>query len=230
MNDNDANKMIEHNRNVYNIIATDYVNKRSLYCDEWQSLFTFAKEGHKILDLGCGFGRLYNILQKKQVDYVGVDQSAGQLALAREMFPQAQFVEAEMTKLSFEDQYFDVIYCLRAFHHLPTVESRMMALGEMKRVLKKDGTVVMTNWNLYSDWGKKKFPENRGDKNGDFMIPWKDNDGKVLGDRYYHGFTIEELNDLFKKAGLNILEEFYVRKNEKCGIEEAEDVVTVATY
>ncbi|MEK7644321.1 MAG: class I SAM-dependent methyltransferase [Patescibacteria group bacterium] len=228
MNDNEAELMIEHNRRVYDVIATDYARKRSPHCEEFQFLTDYCRPGDRVLDLGCGSGRLYSILEKFQVDYVGVDQSEEQIKIAKEKFPALKFICSEMSALPIQDNYLDLIYCLRSFHHLPTAESRIKALREMKRVLKMGGTIVLVNWNLYSEWGRKKFPEIRVDQDGDIMVPWKDNAGKVLGERYYHGLTVAEMERLFHDAGLKTKEKYFIRKNVKCGIEDGEDLVMVA--
>jgi len=43
------------------------------------------------------------------------------------------------------------IFCIATLHHLPDEESRKKALFEMKRVLKKNSYVFLTDWNLFSD-------------------------------------------------------------------------------
>jgi hypothetical protein len=39
---------------------------------------------------------------------------------------------------------------------------------------------------------------------GDALIPWKNPQGEIQAERYYHGFSIEEVNIISAKAGWNI--------------------------
>ncbi len=44
-------------------------------------------DGQKVLDLGCGNGRLLNVLQNKNIDYIGVDNSENLLLNAQNAYP-----------------------------------------------------------------------------------------------------------------------------------------------
>lgn len=205
--------MSDQNKTVYDKIAKSFDKTRQFVWDDLKPLAKYAKNGDRVLDAGCGTGRLYHLfLDLQQIEYVGVDQSKEQIKIAKKKFPRLKFVAAEMTKLPFKNNSFDVVFCVAAFHHLPKEKNRLEALKEMKRVLKKDGVVVMTNWNLHSDWAKKKFLNPKsgwkdvGD--GNIIIPWKDKDEKVLGNRFYHAFTLNELRGLFEKTGFKIKKQY----------------------
>jgi ubiquinone/menaquinone biosynthesis C-methylase UbiE len=78
-------------------------------------------------------------------------------------------------------------------------------LTKTYRELKPGGKLIMTVWNLGSDWAKKKIKKDWiivGE--GDCLIPWKDNKGKVIVERYYHHFTKKEIKELLKKAGFKV--------------------------
>ncbi|HEY3422925.1 MAG TPA: class I SAM-dependent methyltransferase, partial [Methanocellaceae archaeon] len=53
-----------------------------------------------ILDVGCGFGDLYGYLSNTgaQVSYTGVDINRNFIKTAREIYPKAQFIEADFEK------------------------------------------------------------------------------------------------------------------------------------
>lgn len=220
----DEQKLVMQNREVYDIIAESFFTKRQLIWEELKDLAKYSNKGDKVLDIGCGFGRLYHVLKDLQVSYVGVDQSEGQIRVANEKFPDLKFTKAEMTELPFEDNTFDIIYCIATFHHLPTKQMRQKALLEMKRVLKPHGKVIMTNWNLSSDWAKKKYLEFEP---GDYMIPWKDEHGHVMGQRYYHAFTLDELSELFESSGFVIKDQYLVKKGEESTLREGENIVSI---
>lgn len=226
--------LIKHNRDVYNTIAQHFSVSRAEVWDDLIPLAEYTKDGDSVLDLGCGNGRLYQILGKKQVKYVGLDQSEELIALARAKFPEVEFVVGEMTALPFGDATFDAIYCIAAMNHIPGRELQLQCLKEMHRVLKPGGHVLMTNWNLFSETAQAKAKENdwvmsSGSEGAgiDVMVPWKSSEGETLGQRYYHGFTMDELKDLCTAAGFGILDQYYTRKDERVTIAEGGNLVSI---
>lgn len=221
--------LIEQNRNAYNAIAIPFSDTRKQLWNDLKPLVKYTKNSNKVLDLGCGNGRLYQLFCDLSIEYVGVDFSEGQLEMARKNYPEVKFVLGEMTDLPFKDNEFDIIYCIATFHHLSHRESRLKALEEMKRVLKPEGKVVMTNWNLLQGVAKKYLDSGkwrRIDKK-DFIIPWRDSDGGVLGERYYHAFDMEELKGLFSEAGFKVEENYCSRKGAWSEGKKGGNVVSV---
>lgn len=230
----DSTDVIKHNRDVYNRIAPYFSATREY---NWTDVVMFAeytKPGDKVLDLGCGNGRLYQMLAKKQVQYFGLDQSEVLIKIAEQKFPEAKFVVGEMSILPFANETFDVIYCVAALNHIPGRELQLKCLAEMYRVLKSGGKLLMANWNLFSktaqakatehNWTIKSDPKSVGI---DVMVPWKKSDGEILGERYYHGFTISELKDLFIAVDFKVDDQYYSRKGEKVGIEDGGNIISI---
>lgn len=204
-------EIIEQNRKVYNDIADEFLLKRQNTLFDLDFLKKYLAEDDIILDVGCGWGRLYQVFEGIKIDYTGLDQSVEMLNIARKKFPLGRFVIGEMRNLPFKDQEFSKVFCIQTFHHLLDKKSMITALKEMKRVLKDDGRLIVTNWNFMGDWKKGKIKEGGyvdiGDNN--LLVPWKNNDGKVLGERYYHSFSENELRELFTLCGLQLEEEMY---------------------
>ena len=154
-----------------------------------------------ILDIGCGNGRLLESLGGTSIrkqEYLGIDSSIGMIEEARKLHGEDNFEVCDM--LSLESIYtrgtFDAIIFLASFHHLETEDERIKVLKDIQKLLSPNGTVYMTNWNLREQTRYEK--NHRWD--GDFDIKiWEFS-------RYYHGFTIEELDELFHKTGYTILE------------------------
>ncbi len=227
----DSKKLIEQNKQVYDKIALPFAQTRKFVWADLKPLAKYTKDGYKVLDLGCGSGRLYQLFQDLSIKYIGVDQSKKQLQNAEKKYPAAKLIISEMRNLPFADNEFNVIYCIATFHHLPSKESRLEALAEMKRVLKLGGRVIFTNWNLFSKSAAKtvekgKWKIKRGSE-ADFFVPWMSSDGKVLGDRYYYGYRPRELKELFQSAGFFMEEHYYSRKGEKSSVEKGHNIVSV---
>jgi ubiquinone/menaquinone biosynthesis C-methylase UbiE len=223
-------KIIEQNREVYDIIAPLFASTRQYIWDDLQPFTEYIEPNTKVLDLGCGTGRLYQIFAKFQdsIDYVGLDQSAGQLAEAKKDFPNNKYVQAEMTTLPFEDASFDAIFCIATLHHLPDEETRQQALSEMKRVLKPGARVFMTNWNLYSDSAQKTVQKGKWEEtDGEFVVPWMNPQGEVLGERYYYGFTPEYLEKICTESGFEVEVNYYSKKGKKSDVKKGNNIVSI---
>lgn len=95
----------------------------------------------KILDNGCGIGHLKDLISAK-MNYTGLDISKGMVESARKR--SANVVVGDSQVLCFQDDGFDVIVARSLLHHLPDPEA---AIGEMERVLKRGGQVVMFDTN-----------------------------------------------------------------------------------
>jgi SAM-dependent methyltransferase len=104
--------------------------------------------GTRIVDIGCGFGRLADCYLDRFEQVVMLDGSMTLLLQARESFKEkAIYIAADANKLPFSASSFDCALMMRVFHHLP--DSRL-ALGGVKRVLGKDGCLVFNYSNKLS--------------------------------------------------------------------------------
>jgi ubiquinone/menaquinone biosynthesis C-methylase UbiE len=99
----------------------------------------------RLLDLGCGTGRLCAHFAAKGFECVGVDLSDEMLAKARQNAPTATFVKANLVELTeLPDQSFDFAACL--FSTLGMVrgaKNRAQVLANAFRVLKPGGRLVL---------------------------------------------------------------------------------------
>ena len=183
---------------------------------------SYIKKGDRILDLGCGNGRLFDLFRimgvQDKIEYVGIDGSEKFIEIAKQRYGNC-FQVADILNLPFSDNYFDTIWSIAVFHHIPSKELRLLALKEMKRVLKDKGRIIITCWNLYQKdylslllryFFRKIFNKSRLDFK-DVFVPWGNSNIK----RYYHAFTKKELEELFKESGLGIIESKFLRRNNK---------------
>ena len=208
----------------YNLIAEDFSRTRSFVWEELKPLSQHTIPGDKVLDLGCGNGRLLQIFEGQNIEYLGVDNSEKLIEIAKEEHPQHKFQVADALNLPFPDNSFDKIYSIAVLHHIPSTEFRLQFLKEAKRVLKPGGFLIITAWNLWqrkTAWkllikniilkilGKSKLDFR------DIFYPWKDSSKKIISQRYFHLFTKKELKELFKKAGFEIKETGILKKRRK---------------
>lgn len=230
MDQHQADRLIEQNRAVYNRIAPLFSETRAELWEDLKPLGRFAQDGDRVLDLGCGNGRLNQLFAGISVEYVGVDQSEELLDLARQTYPRGHYILADMRSVPLPDDHFDAVYSIAALHHLPTRESRVEALMEMKRLAKPDAPVVITNWNLLeSDDVKTRVARGEWKVIGEnhFLVPWKNSEGEVLGERYYHGFTFDELEALAREADLQIIEQYFTKRGQKTEAAAGPNMVSI---
>lgn len=200
------------------MISDEFSITRKEVWEETKFLFNdYLIKGERVLDLGCGNGRYYKLFKDKGIDYIGVDNSEELVKLAGKQYPDAKFQMADALKLPFPDNYFDKIYSMAVLHHIPSKEFRLDFLKEAKRILKKDGAIILTVWKFHRleaifSLIKYSILKLIGKSKLDFkdiLEPW----GKKT-DRYYHWFSKKELANLAKKAGFKIKKTGII-KNEK---------------
>jgi ubiquinone/menaquinone biosynthesis C-methylase UbiE len=100
----------------------------------------------RVLDFGCGAGRLSQALAEHAREVVGVDVSPPMLAKARELDRsggRCAFVLSEDPDLrAFDDGSFDLVYTERVLQHLPRPALEGY-LAEFVRVLRPGGVAVL---------------------------------------------------------------------------------------
>jgi len=107
-----------------------------------------ALTGRSVLDLACGNGRWLSRFRPSS--YVGIDLSRPMLEQAQTRYPDARFLQADMTDIPFPDGTFEgVISMFGAMGHLPPAGQEAM-VREVQRVLRPGGLAVLTNGNLWS--------------------------------------------------------------------------------
>ncbi len=221
-------EILGKNKSDWNEIADNFSQTRHNLWFEFKDFEFFAKEGDKILDLGCGNGRLGELFKNKKVEYVGVDQSEKLIKIARDKFQtinfKHRFIVADALNLEtkFSKDEFDVIFAIAFLHHLPSSELRLKLLKDCFSFLRVGGLAIFTVWNL---WQPRLIWKYRLLKR-DVLISFKTKDKTIA--RYYHIFTKGELSGLVKRAGFKIKECYYVKKGERSNWLKGYNLVLVA--
>lgn len=100
----------------------------------------------RVLEVGCGIGKLSSYLAKKyKWGVTGIDLDPEQVERARKDykgFENLIFLEADSTRLPFEDGEFDIILSFNVLHHIPYWNK---ALEEISRVLKPKGFYILND-------------------------------------------------------------------------------------
>jgi SAM-dependent methyltransferase len=101
-----------------------------------------AREGERVLDLGCGAGRFVRALGEHGADPVGVEIAEAALDRARENAPGADLRLLDPDgALPLEDGSIDLVWCSEVLEH---VADTAQTLSEIRRVLHSGGRLLLT--------------------------------------------------------------------------------------
>ena len=145
------------------------------------------------VDLGCGTGELVEKLQSIAELVIGVDSSSKMLDLARNrVYPDRERVDlrlGELEHLPLKNNEADCAVVSLVLHHLSRPK---LFLSEVGRVMKKNGTLVIVDFDKHDDESMRE----------------------TFGDRWL-GFSKEEILDIITPHGFTMIEDrsFKIKKN-----------------
>ncbi len=197
-------------KDVYEKIAQRFSITRSGYY--WKSIAKFVKELPKyslIADAGCGNGRYIQLNKHFNLNhqFIGFDFCKENTKICNERG--FNIAVADTKRIPYRDNTFDATISIAVIHHLDTIEGRISACKEIKRITKVGGKIFIQVWASNVPKTKKFIKIN--DKN-DYYITWQVNKDTILK-RYYHLFDKDEFIDIVEKAGIIIEECFYDHDN-----------------
>ena len=114
----------------------------------------------KVLDVGCGTGKLIRFLNENGFEANGCDNAGEALKIARQLNKKGNVVKASATKLPFKNCSFDLVASISLVEHLTKSEAKKF-ISEVKRILTPGGFVFLITPNFSSParylFGKKWF-------------------------------------------------------------------------
>ncbi|MBU1090066.1 class I SAM-dependent methyltransferase [Patescibacteria group bacterium] len=187
--------------------------------------FEFARgllSSKKILDAGCGNGRLAQWLRESgfRGDYLGVDNAKELLKIAKKNFPNEKFELHDLRELipgahrlqagraqGLMGGSFDAVFCIAVLHHFRNEEERLRVLKNFHVSLQEGGKIFITSWNFFQPKFWKHLFKNFS---RDCEIKFA---GK--GKRFIHSFTKSEMKRLLRQAGFKNIKIFYAKHSKK---------------
>ena len=173
---------------VWDNIANKWNNFRINPINEVKE-FLKNKKG-KVLDLGCGSGR--NFIEKKELEFYGIDFSEKMVKIAKQK-PYKKVLKSNAWEIKFQDNFFDCALYISALHCIPSKRNREKSLAELARVLKPKARAFISVW----DKEQPKF-KYKGKK---IYLKWKlqDKEKESYVKRYYRLYTKKEIIKLLEK-------------------------------
>src|SRR5438046_4409813 len=133
----------------YSRAAKDYDRKWSFYVDSTtrETLRRLRLKGNeRVLDIGCGTGELLARLAAKypSARLAGLDPVPQMLEVAKEKLrPDVDLRVGWANALPWPGGSFDLVVSCNMFHY---ITHPVEAVGEMERVLRPGGSIVITDW------------------------------------------------------------------------------------
>lgn len=220
-----ASQQIQQVKDHYNTISDHFSQTRTKPL--WAEILPFLKEvknGMRVLDLGCGNGRLLTEFSSKKIDYLGLDISDGLVYLAKKRFPTRRFLVRDITEINDWQRIgrYDAIFCLAVLHHIPDRERQNFVTQQIYDHLNPNGIAVFSIWNLWQKKFWKSHLEQLAKKidygNLSFLwVPYSISDGeKVIKqvNRFCKAFFPGEILGLIKQAGLKVETFYYASRGQ----------------
>jgi ubiquinone/menaquinone biosynthesis C-methylase UbiE len=116
------------------------------------------KQGEIILDAGCGTGIFTTDILSSGPQVIGLDISLPMLIQAKKKLKEYPFwiILADMLNLPFPGSSFDKVVSVTA---LEFVEDAKGAIGELFRITKRGGCIVVATLNSLSPWASRRKAE-----------------------------------------------------------------------
>lgn len=120
----------------------------------FDELLSFIPAKSQVIDLGCGFGLLSNLIASSGSHVLGVDKDTERIAKAKESVGKRTNISFQILDLRREKiphAKFDVIVCVDLLHHLPRkVQER--TIRQSQRILTNKGIFILKEIDTKPRW------------------------------------------------------------------------------
>jgi len=150
-----------------------------------------ARPGLRVLDAGCGIGRISEALARRGAQVTALDFAHARLRALEARIPGGvDLVQGDVTRLPLAQRSFDLIVSTQVIEHVPEEGARRALLAAFHRLLRPDGRVLLTAYN--------------------YSLPWQRRGGAREGLHntgiFYHCYTASELKRELQAAGFTVRE------------------------
>ena len=132
------------NRKLFDDFAERYDRNDEItggWITQWVEGVLADKGGGSAVDLGCGSGRVANIVARHYEKVRAVDLSPEMIALAQRKRPHPR-IDFEVADLMAVDGQYDLVISMMTLHHVPDIEK---ALAHIASLVKPGGTAILVD-------------------------------------------------------------------------------------
>jgi tRNA (uracil-5-)-methyltransferase TRM9 len=163
-----------------------------------------------VVDLGCGNGRHLFPSAQRCAQAIGIDLSQKFLMIINNKLEKMDrtnisLIHGDAVHLPFADRSIDAILFIASLHNIQGKDHRLTALLELSRVLKPQGTALISVWSRWQDTYYRYFFKQyfrRGQEFGDINIWWRQHNLNIP--RFYHLYSQGEFRKELQLTGLRI--------------------------
>ena len=171
------------------------------FMEEKRYLQKVLTPNSNVLEVGCGNGRSISDVLTVTPNVIGIDNDDRAVNEAKTNFSKesgVKIIKADATELPFGDKSFDFVICMTTFANF--ADKKFTILEEMKRVLKKEGKIIISVFSEDALAERMKVYNVVGIKIKEIK------DGTVIFDDgiISEQFSKEQLEDIFSKERLEI--------------------------
>lgn len=147
----------------------------------------------KILELGCGLGRILKHYHGLGYSISGIDRCEVAIKKLKKENPALDIKLGDIRALDLKDESFDVVLAFGVFHNIP--EGIENALQETRRALRKGGKFCIS-----------MKPDNFESWLNDSFLRWRERRSRSSAQRRFYKMLVDrrEFEDLCGKWGLNV--------------------------
>lgn len=139
---------------------------RQYLAAEIDHVLAVVERGDRVLELGCGYGRVMQRLAPNVRSIIGIDTAVESLALAQRRLADmtnCRLLQMNAVKLAFRDDAFDIAICLQNGISAIKEDSRAL-LTEADRVTRPGGKVLFSSyatkfWEARLNWFRRQAAE-----------------------------------------------------------------------
>ncbi len=225
-------RLLALNREFYTAFAQAFAASRPASDPALTCILPHIPHRARVLDVGCGNGRLALLLDQERpsATYVGVDAVPELVEVACLQADQlrnisAEFHVADVAKPGWGGALpgaspsislgtsFDCAVALAVLHHIPGFDLRVQVLREVASLLEPGGRLILSTWQFLDsprmrrkvvDWAEVDIAE-EALESGDYLLDWK-RGGRGL--RYCHLVDEAEVERLAAESGFRVRETF----------------------
>lgn len=214
------------NRAFYASVADDFDVTRQTPWAGWAALLPHLTGVRRVLDVGCGNGRLGLFLRQhlpSLTEYHGVDNNAALLEKAAYALTtpetSAGAVKVRLgvhdvvnTMLSADWAGYDAIGLFGVIHHIPSFELRQRLICDLAGRLNPDGVLMIAAWRFLDDDGLRArvvpWPDDLAPavEAGDVLLDWRRGNHAL---RYCHHCDDAEIDALMTASQLHPVTRYF---------------------
>ena len=184
----------QHVKDVYDAIASDFSRTRTRIWDHVKNFLDNIPDDSKCIDIGCGNGK--NMMYANiRLNFAGIDNCENFVKICRDRNLNTECMDC--CDLRFDDETFDNAISIAVIHHMTSYERRYKAVSELIRVLKKNGTALISFWSFEN---QDKFAFNVGDN----MVKWRHSVSGKVYERFYYIYDENNLKSFLHNFQFHI--------------------------